>query len=103
LEIATRIADTPAALGLVTPVQAFGADFVLGLPGCSRVDNPAARADSHSQDDAHSQELPALRQALAEGWLFSDCPNRTSGIGVDLFAPGAGRQQDGNSLSGTSR
>ena len=38
LEIASRIASLPAALGLVTPFQAFGADFVLSLPGCSRTD-----------------------------------------------------------------
>jgi short subunit dehydrogenase-like uncharacterized protein len=38
LEIASRIASLPVALGLVTPFQAFGADFVLNLPGCSRTD-----------------------------------------------------------------
>jgi short subunit dehydrogenase-like uncharacterized protein len=38
LEIASRINSLPAALGLVTPSQAFGADFVLTLPGCSRMD-----------------------------------------------------------------
>ncbi len=41
LEIATRISSLPAALGLVTPFQAFGADFVLSLPGCSRMDLPS--------------------------------------------------------------
>jgi len=41
LEIASRISRLPAALGLVTPFQAFGADFVLGLPGCFRTDMPA--------------------------------------------------------------
>src|SRR5262249_49922927 len=35
LEIASRIHALPAPVGLVTPSQAFGADFVLGLPGCS--------------------------------------------------------------------
>jgi short subunit dehydrogenase-like uncharacterized protein len=38
LEIASRIASLSVPLGLVTPFQAFGADFVLNLPGCSRTD-----------------------------------------------------------------
>ena len=38
LEIASRISSLPAPLGLVTPSQAFGADFVLSLPGCTRID-----------------------------------------------------------------
>jgi short subunit dehydrogenase-like uncharacterized protein len=38
LEIASRVSSLPASLGLVTPFQAFGADFVLSLPGCSRTD-----------------------------------------------------------------
>jgi len=38
LEISSRISSLSAPLGLVTPSQAFGADFVLSLPGCSRVD-----------------------------------------------------------------
>ena len=38
LEISSRINSLPLALGLVTPSQAFGADFVLSLPGCSRRD-----------------------------------------------------------------
>jgi short subunit dehydrogenase-like uncharacterized protein len=42
LEIASRISSLPAALGLVTPFQAFGADFVLSLPGCSRTDIPSS-------------------------------------------------------------
>ena len=42
LEISTRVSSLPAALGLVTPFQAFGADFVLTLPGCSRVDIPSS-------------------------------------------------------------
>ncbi|HEX8799102.1 MAG TPA: hypothetical protein VF772_10835, partial [Terriglobales bacterium] len=42
LEIASRITALPTALGLVTPFQAFGADFVLSLPGCSRTDIPSS-------------------------------------------------------------
>ena len=42
LEISSRISSLPAALGLVTPSQAFGADFVLSLPGCSRMDIPSS-------------------------------------------------------------
>jgi short subunit dehydrogenase-like uncharacterized protein len=41
LEISSRIRALPAPLGLVTPSQAFGADFVLSLPGCSRMDIPS--------------------------------------------------------------
>jgi len=41
LEIATRIASLAVPLGLVTPSQSFGPDFVLSLPGCSRTDIPA--------------------------------------------------------------
>jgi short subunit dehydrogenase-like uncharacterized protein len=37
LEISSRISSR-SALGLVTPSQAFGADFLLSLPGCSRAD-----------------------------------------------------------------
>jgi short subunit dehydrogenase-like uncharacterized protein len=40
LEVASRISSLPAPLGLVTPFQAFCADFVLRLPGCSRMDIP---------------------------------------------------------------
>jgi short subunit dehydrogenase-like uncharacterized protein len=40
LEIASRIDSLPVPLGLATPFQAFGADFVLSLPGCSRTDIP---------------------------------------------------------------
>ena len=40
LEIASKIGSLSVALGLVTPVQAFGADFVLSLPGCARMDIP---------------------------------------------------------------
>ena len=40
LEIASRISSLRAPVGLVTPSQAFGADFVLGLPGCARMDLP---------------------------------------------------------------
>jgi short subunit dehydrogenase-like uncharacterized protein len=42
LEIASRIGSLPVPLGLVTPSEAFGADFVLSLPGCSRVDLPSS-------------------------------------------------------------
>jgi short subunit dehydrogenase-like uncharacterized protein len=42
LEIASRISSLPAPLGLVTPTQAFGADFVLSLPGCVRTDIPSS-------------------------------------------------------------
>ena len=45
LEIASRITTMPVALGLTTPSQAFGADFVLSLPGCSRVDIPMMGID----------------------------------------------------------
>jgi hypothetical protein len=45
LEISSRIGSLPVALGLVTPFQAFGADFVLGLPGCSRRDIPSSEPD----------------------------------------------------------
>jgi short subunit dehydrogenase-like uncharacterized protein len=40
LEISSRISSLPVALGLATPAQAFGADFVLSLPGCARTDLP---------------------------------------------------------------
>jgi short subunit dehydrogenase-like uncharacterized protein len=42
LAIALRIISLPRALGLVTPFQAFGADFVLSLPGCARKDVPTS-------------------------------------------------------------
>ena len=42
LEISSRITALPVALGLVTPSEAFGADFVLSLPGCSRMDMPSS-------------------------------------------------------------
>jgi short subunit dehydrogenase-like uncharacterized protein len=42
LEISSRICRLAAPLGLVTPFQAFGADFVLSLPGCSRVDSSSS-------------------------------------------------------------
>jgi short subunit dehydrogenase-like uncharacterized protein len=50
LEIAPRISSLPGALGLVTPYQAFGADFVLSLPGCSRTDIPSSQTDSDPPD-----------------------------------------------------
>ena len=40
LEITARIDALPTSLGVVTPSQAFGADFALAVPGCSRVDAP---------------------------------------------------------------
>ena len=46
LEIMSRIVALPAPLGLVTPSQAFGADFVLGLPGCSRTDLSTLQAEA---------------------------------------------------------
>jgi short subunit dehydrogenase-like uncharacterized protein len=46
LEITSRIISLQVALGLVTPFQAFGADFVQSLPGCSRVDIPPSETDS---------------------------------------------------------
>jgi short subunit dehydrogenase-like uncharacterized protein len=42
LEISSGISSLPTAVGLVTPSQAFGADFVLSLPGCSRMDIPSS-------------------------------------------------------------
>ena len=42
LEISSRISSLPVPRGLVTPFQAFGADFVLSLPGCSRTDIPSS-------------------------------------------------------------
>ncbi len=51
LEIASRISRLQAALGLVTPFQAFGADFVLNLPGCSRTDIPCPQTGSLAQAD----------------------------------------------------
>jgi short subunit dehydrogenase-like uncharacterized protein len=38
LEIASRISSLPSPLGLVTPSEALGTDFVLSLPGCARMD-----------------------------------------------------------------
>jgi short subunit dehydrogenase-like uncharacterized protein len=48
LEIAARVNALPAALGLATPFQAFGADFVLSLPGCSRLDTGKELVDARS-------------------------------------------------------
>ena len=42
LEISSRIASLAVPLGLATPSQAFGPDFVLSLPGCSRADVPSS-------------------------------------------------------------
>jgi short subunit dehydrogenase-like uncharacterized protein len=38
VEIAARVAGGEAKPGFQTPSRAFGADFVLGLPGCARTD-----------------------------------------------------------------
>jgi hypothetical protein len=40
-EVLFRIDSLQVPLGLVTPFQAFGADLVLSVPGCSRTDIPA--------------------------------------------------------------
>ena len=39
------VTPLPAPLDLIIPFQAFGADFVLSLPGCSRVDIPPSKSD----------------------------------------------------------
>jgi short subunit dehydrogenase-like uncharacterized protein len=67
LETALRISRLRAPLGLVTPFQAFGADFVLSLPGCFRTD-----IDSPRTSRAIQRELACLRTALREGWAFED-------------------------------
>ena len=51
LEISSRIGSLRVALGLVTPSQAFGADFVLSLPGCCRMDIPPPNSDDGRQSD----------------------------------------------------
>jgi hypothetical protein len=43
-----RLSVRLSSLGVVTPSQAFGADFVLSLPGCSRMDI----ANVHPDGDA---------------------------------------------------
>lgn len=65
LEIASRINQFQVPLGLVTPFQAFGADFVLSLPGCSRTDILVPQISSNA-----NIEIANLRAAFAEGWLF---------------------------------
>ena len=42
LEISSRVTALSEPIGLATPAQAFGADFVLTLPGCSRTDIQSA-------------------------------------------------------------
>ena len=86
LEISSRIVSLPVSLGLVTPFQAFGGDFVLSLPGCFRRDIPSPQTDSRPQRDISDQDLAALRAALEEGWLFSDCPCRPPDVGIDPLA-----------------
>ena len=39
------ITSLPAPLDLVAPFQVFGADLVLSLSGCSRVDAPPSKRD----------------------------------------------------------
>src|SRR5215469_3035366 len=56
LEISSRIISLPVPLGLVTPFQAFGADFVLSLPGCARTDIPSSQTDPDSRNDVPSRE-----------------------------------------------
>lgn len=53
LEISSRIISLSVPLGLVAPFKAFGADFVLSLPGCSRMDIPSSQTDSYPHDDEH--------------------------------------------------
>jgi short subunit dehydrogenase-like uncharacterized protein len=93
LEIASRISTLQTPLGLVTPSQAFGADFVLSLPGCSRSDILPQRRDSPYRGDLQrtSTDL-APRRALclrkADGALLkekqSDCADqRVTAAGID--------------------
>jgi short subunit dehydrogenase-like uncharacterized protein len=55
LEVSSRIGRLPSPLGLVTPSQAFGADFVLGLPGCARLDLPPHHSDSYPHDHVRTR------------------------------------------------
>jgi short subunit dehydrogenase-like uncharacterized protein len=57
LENASRISSLPVALGLVTPFQAFGADFVLSLPGCSRVDIPSTQTDTQRHGNVDTRRI----------------------------------------------
>ena len=57
LEISSRIGALPVPLGLVTPSQGFGADFVLSLPGCSQIDLPSSQRDSHPYDHARTRRI----------------------------------------------
>ena len=67
LEISSRIISLPGPLGLATPFQAFGADFVLSLPGCFRTDIRSPEASSRPQRDISSQDHTVLPTALEEG------------------------------------
>jgi hypothetical protein len=67
LEIASRISHLQDPLGLVTPFQAFGADFVLSLPECTRID-----IHSPPMSRTIEPEIAALRAALREGWAFEE-------------------------------
>lgn len=42
VEVATRVLAGQAPHGMTTPAKAFGADFVVGVPGCRWVEAPAA-------------------------------------------------------------
>lgn len=57
LEISSRISSLPVPLGLVTPFQAFGADFVLSLPGCFRMDIRSPETDSPPHDNVHTHGI----------------------------------------------
>jgi short subunit dehydrogenase-like uncharacterized protein len=72
LEIASRLGRLQVPLGLVTPSQAFGPDFVLSLPGCTRAD-----IQSPQINPAVDPEILALRAALREGWAFADSPRHS--------------------------
>ena len=64
LEIALRIRSLPAT-GLMTPSQAFGADFVLALPGCSRTDLTPPLTTSRAHDNVMTDS--AVRTARQRG------------------------------------
>ena len=57
LEIASRIRSLPGPLGLATPFKAFGADFVLTLPGCTRTDIPSSQTESQAREHVHAPKV----------------------------------------------
>src|SRR3954447_21481995 len=63
VSVSSRIGSLPVALGLVTPFQVFGADFVLSLPGCSRIDIPPP--DSGDGRKAEDSGRPRRRMVAA--------------------------------------